>query len=757
VMPKSNDFYGSTMLSDEEFEKRKSNVAKYQHIWISTVKVQQIDVDDPEYDHSGMTDDMPYYESVSKKLPHVFVHLNNNTKYGKRECLSNNDKLEMLNGQGAYCLANAVVYNADSPIQQVSDEILKGYREATATPPSLPPPVYNNTENDNDMVTELLQMINPARADDYAEWTRIGMCLKCLDPVHNIKLWIEWSKQSPKFDNEAACVAKWATFSNTGMSLGSLRFWARTDSPEVYKEFSESNVESIIYNIESNSEYPIATLIHALYSDRFVSIAAKSDYIWYEFGKHRWERNNGFHLKGIMNMELHTLFNNKIMHHKKEIQRIKIEILNEKKKNLDDNSLLEELGRCLETHTEKAKLYKTICDSLHKNNYKNGLLDECGLLFQRPESDKFVERLDEHKHLLGFNNGVFDLDQFVFRDGLPDDMITFTTGYDYTDQVNQTTRDSIMTFKRNIMSNEDMTTYLLNTEAYALHGDKYLQHIHIQIGIGSNGKSVNSILNKRAFGEYFYAPDIGMFTNKRATTGGTNSELVKSKGKRMLLGTEPEADERLQASRVKAVTGGDMVQARALYAETMEFCPQFSVVLQMNSRPILSGFDQGVSRRLKFVPFNNKFMDPDKINTDDVTHREIDKTLTKRFDTTDYAQQYMLLLLEYFNKNVRGCKSFGIPECADTYTSDYLGDEDVVKTFIDTWCIRTDNKKDRISSKTLFEAFRSSEFYRPIISKNNFPDHLFRINLQKIRVSGVWYWSNLKLNPPVTEEEDLGF
>ena len=40
VMPKSNDFYGSTMLSDEEFAKRKSNVAKYQHIWISTVKVQ---------------------------------------------------------------------------------------------------------------------------------------------------------------------------------------------------------------------------------------------------------------------------------------------------------------------------------------------------------------------------------------------------------------------------------------------------------------------------------------------------------------------------------------------------------------------------------------------------------------------------------------------------------------------------------------------------------------------------------------------
>ena len=267
VLPKSNDFYGSTMLSDEEFAKRKSNVAKYQHIWISTMEVQQIDVDDPEYDHSGLTEDMPYYESVSKKLPHVFVHLNNKELYGKRECLSNNDKLEMLNGQGAYCLANAVVYNADSPIQPVSDEILKGYREATATPPSLPPPVY--TENDNDMVTELLQMINPARADDYAEWTRIGMCLKCLD-LHNVKLWIEWSKQSPKFDNEAACVAKWATFSNTGMSLGSLRFLARTDNPEQYAEFTESEclteyekikmeVEERVFKVKYTAEFCIET------------------------------------------------------------------------------------------------------------------------------------------------------------------------------------------------------------------------------------------------------------------------------------------------------------------------------------------------------------------------------------------------------------------------------------------------------------------------------------------------------------------
>ena len=76
----------------------------------------------------------------------------------------------------------------------------------------------------------------------------------------------------------------------------------------------------------------------------------------------------------------------------------------------------------------------------------------------------------------------------------------------------------------------------------------------------------------------------------------------------------------------------------------------------------------------------------------------MDKSLRKRFETIEYAQQYMLLLLEYFNKNVRGENPFPIPKDIEKYTSDYLRDEDVVKNFVDSWCIQTENKKDTVPS-----------------------------------------------------------
>ena len=179
-------------------------------------------------------------------------------------------------------------------------------------------------------------------------------------------------------------------------------------------------------------------------------------------------------------------------------------------------------------------------------------------------------------------------------------------------------------------------------------------------------------------------------------------------------------------------------------------------------QPLLKRFNQYTKGSVLIIHINVK----DSV----ISEKEIISVFTKQFTCKkDLGREYFEGDISKMKKslfeiccredetpdeNVQGCKSSIIPECADTHTSDYLGDEDVVKAFVDTWCIRTVNKKDRVSSKTLFEAFRSSEFYRPIISKNNFPAHLFRINLQKMRISGVWYWTHLRLNPPVEECAD---
>ena len=64
----------------------------------------------------------------------------------------------------------------------------------------------------------------------------------------------------------------------------------------------------------------------------------------------------------------------------------------------------------------------SICDEvvikLKTKGYKDSLLGEAKELFYR---EKFEEQLDERHELLGFENGVIDLDKRIFREGRPDD------------------------------------------------------------------------------------------------------------------------------------------------------------------------------------------------------------------------------------------------------------------------------------------------------------------------------------------------
>ena len=53
---------------------------------------------------------------------------------------------------------------------------------------------------------------------------------------------------------------------------------------------------------------------------------------------------------------------------------------------------------------------------------------ECTILFFDPN---FEEHLDEKYNLIGFNNGVYDLDKEEFREGNPEDYISLSCNINY--------------------------------------------------------------------------------------------------------------------------------------------------------------------------------------------------------------------------------------------------------------------------------------------------------------------------------------
>jgi phage/plasmid-associated DNA primase len=55
-------------------------------------------------------------------------------------------------------------------------------------------------------------------------------------------------------------------------------------------------------------------------------------------------------------------------------------------------------------------------DSLKDCGTKDKILKECAELFYH---ENFEQTLDEKTHLIGFNNGIFDLNKNQFREGVP--------------------------------------------------------------------------------------------------------------------------------------------------------------------------------------------------------------------------------------------------------------------------------------------------------------------------------------------------
>ena len=76
----------------------------------------------------------------------------------------------------------------------------------------------------------------------------------------------------------------------------------------------------------------------------------------------------------------------------------------------------------------KRLIIDKIVNNLMNTNFKETLLKECKSLFYDP---LFIQKLDSNIYLLGFENGVYDLENNKFRDGRPDDYITFSTKNDY--------------------------------------------------------------------------------------------------------------------------------------------------------------------------------------------------------------------------------------------------------------------------------------------------------------------------------------
>ena len=136
------------------------------------------------------------------------------------------------------------------------------------------------SERDIPQISELLNLLNHSRADDYQDWISIAFALK--NSNLDFHLFDTFSKRSPKY-NQKDCLRLWNSieYKEKGITLGSIHHLAKKDNPIKYNEYinkyRQNNIDfPFTHDLTINTQY-ISENIYKQYLESFDTLCIKSN------------------------------------------------------------------------------------------------------------------------------------------------------------------------------------------------------------------------------------------------------------------------------------------------------------------------------------------------------------------------------------------------------------------------------------------------------------------------------------------------
>jgi len=161
---------------------------------------------------------------------------------------------------------------------------------------------------------------------------------------------------------------------------------------------------------------------------------------------------------------------------------------------------------------------------------------------------------------------------------------------------------------------KDLIGYVQRALGYSLTGLVTEEVMFFMFGFGANGKSVfiNTIINILA--DYAMTAPASMLALRRNDDKGRASpEMARMVGSRFAVANETQSNDRLDEQLVKVLVSREKIAARHLYGDYFEFMPTHAMWVRGNHKPIVTGDDHGIWRRIQLIPFARTFK-PDEID-----------------------------------------------------------------------------------------------------------------------------------------------
>jgi P4 family phage/plasmid primase-like protien len=442
-------------------------------------------------------------------------------------------------------------------------------------------------------------------------------------------------------------------------------------------------IKKMLEDSLTGSHYKIAKVIYNIYKHRFRIDDIKNP-DWYEFDGIRWSKTH------IMNI----LISEELQRYYKGIKISDTGAL----QNSDLQEFIQNKDK-LEANLRNS-LVDNIINKLENVSFKKNIMTEMHYLFKSLEPN-FISKLDSNPYLIGFKNGIYDLETNTFRHGEQKDYLTLSTGYEFIEYEPDCEEvQEIYAFLRKIIPNEKVFSYLLKVLGRSLLGIND-EHFYIFTGLsGANGKSTLINFLEYTLGDYMTSADVSLLTNNRAMSSSASPDIIRLKGRRFVSFAEPEYGDTLKTGIIKAFSGGDSIIARELYKAPISFKLQASMFMCCNDLPNVNSIDGGTFRRLRVVEFKSRFCDnPIKQN-----EFKIDPTIKDKIK--NWRPYFMSILVHYYQlyqEEILVKGKIEEPEEVKIATSKYKADNDRFNEYI-TECI-TEVTDGFESIKTIYNNF----------------------------------------------------
>ena len=271
------------------------------------------------------------------------------------------------------------------------------------------------------------------------------------------------------------------------------------------------------------------------------------------------------------------------------------------------NQLMQEAQVVFNVDTDKGKRFIQHAINSHNLPRIEAMLK---LAISEPNMAATITELDDNSNLLGVDNGVVNLKtgQLLVND--PSMRITRFCSASYNSGA---TCDRWLTFLKEVF-NADLDTIdtIQRALGYTLTGEITEEVMFICFGFGSNGKSVFNNVVATIYGDYSRMAPSTILTVRRSDDASPRNDLAALAGSRYVSVNELQAGDKLDEQIVKQLAGREPISARFLHKEFFEYIPTFKTWLRTNHKPIITGDDDGIWRRLVLIPFNRKFKDHEK-------------------------------------------------------------------------------------------------------------------------------------------------